>query len=180
MANAWTRRGFLGAIVGFVLQGCTGSGSFGSRVETEHSPDDVDRALNLGEPIYHASARSYLVPFNGAADRKALKYVYDEKTIDGIMKTGVMALYQKCTHLGCKVPWCGTSHWFECPCHGSQYNQVGEVRGGPSPRGLDRFVVRLVDGNLEIDTGEILIGPPPGTDTTGQQPEGPHCVDYGH
>ena len=45
-----------------------------------------------------------------------------------------VALYQKCPHLGCRVPWCQTSQWFECPCHGSKYNRVGEKRGGPHPR----------------------------------------------
>ena len=34
------------------------------------------------------------------------------------------------------------SQWFECPCHGSKYNRVGEKHGGPAPRGLDRFVAR--------------------------------------
>ena len=52
---------------------------------------------------------------------------------------GIVALYQKCPHLGCRVPECVTSQWFECPCHGSQYNQVGEKKGGPAPRGMDRF-----------------------------------------
>ena len=33
------------------------------------------------------------------------------------------------------------SQWFECPCHGSQYNRVGEKKGGPAPRGMDRFAV---------------------------------------
>ena len=36
-------------------------------------------------------------------------------------------------------PQCVTSQWFECPCHGSQYNQVGEKKAGPAPRGMDRF-----------------------------------------
>ena len=54
---------------------------------------------------------------------------------------GFVALYQKCVHLGCRVPFCETSQWFECPCHGSQYNRVGEKKGGPAPRGLDRFAV---------------------------------------
>ena len=38
-------------------------------------------------------------------------------------------------------PSCATSQWFECPCHGSQYNRVGEKKGGPAPRGIDRFAV---------------------------------------
>ena len=54
------------------------------------------------------------------------------------------SLYQKCPHLGCRVPSCVTSQWFECPCHGSQYNQVGEKKGGPAPRGMDRFATEVV------------------------------------
>ena len=50
-----------------------------------------------------------------------------------------IALYQKCPHLGCRVPQCVSSQWFECPCHGSQYNRVGEKKGGPAPRGMDHF-----------------------------------------
>ena len=58
------------------------------------------------------------------------------------MEAGIVVVYQKCPHLGCRVPSCGTSQWFECPCHGSQYNQAGEKKGGPAPRGMDRFVDR--------------------------------------
>ena len=47
------------------------------------------------------------------------------------------------SHLGCRVPECVTSQWFECPCHGSQYNRVGEKKGGPAPRGLDRFAMSV-------------------------------------
>jgi cytochrome b6-f complex iron-sulfur subunit len=75
------------------------------------------------------------------------------------------------------VPWCDTSQWFECPCHGSKYNRVGEKKGGPAPRGLDRFVVNIKDdGSMVIDTGNVIVGPPIGTDTTGQVAEGPPCV----
>ncbi len=92
------------------------------------------------------------------------------------MEEGIVALYQKCVHLGCKVPWCATSQWFECPCHGSKYSRVGEKRGGPAPRGLDRFIVTVAGDKLTIDTGVVVLGPPIGTDTTGQGAEGPPCV----
>ena len=72
-----------------------------------------------------------------------------------------------------------TSQWFECACHGSQYNQVGEKKGGPAPRGMDRFAM-TVDGDvLTVDTGTVIQGPPIGTNTTGQEAEGPHCVSGG-
>ena len=92
------------------------------------------------------------------------------------MKPGYVALYQKCVHLGCRVPWCLSSQWFECPCHGSQYNRVGEKKGGPAPRGLDRFALSVnSDGTMSVNTQTVFVGPPIGTNTTGQEAEGPHC-----
>jgi cytochrome b6-f complex iron-sulfur subunit len=105
--------------------------------------------------------------------------IYKPAVLTG-MQAGIVALYQKCPHLGCRVPSCTTSQWFECPCHGSQYNRVGEKKGGPAPRGMDRFSVSIVNNNVIIDTGAITLGPAIGTNTTGQEAEGPHCVSGGH
>jgi cytochrome b6-f complex iron-sulfur subunit len=92
----------------------------------------------------------------------------------------VVALYQTCPHLGCRVPQCVTSQWFECPCHGSKYNQVGEKKGGPAPRGMDRFPMTVsAGGELVVDTGTVIQGPPIGTNTTGQEAEGPNCLSGG-
>ena len=93
------------------------------------------------------------------------------------MRAGIVALYQKCPHLGCRVPNCVSSQWFECPCHGSQYNRVGEKKAGPAPRGMDRFPVIVgSNGDVTIDTGVVVAGPAIGTNTTGQEAEGPHCI----
>ena len=93
------------------------------------------------------------------------------------MEPGIVALYQKCPHLGCRVPQCVSSQWFECPCHGSQYNRVGEKKAGPAPRGMDRFPVTVAgNGDVTVDTGVVVTGPPIGTNTTGQEAEGPHCI----
>ena len=51
------------------------------------------------------------------------------------------------------------SQWFECPCHGSKYNRVGEKQGGPAPRGLDRFALEVSGGNIIVDTGSWSSGP---------------------
>ena len=95
------------------------------------------------------------------------------------MEAGLVALYQKCPHLGCRVPECKSSQWFECPCHGSQYNQVGEKKGGPAPRGMDRFAMEVTGGAFIVNTGQIIQGPPIGTNTTGQEAEGPNCIGGG-
>lgn len=92
------------------------------------------------------------------------------------MQGGIVALHQKCPHLGCRVPRCKSSQWFECPCHGSKYNRVGEKKAGPAPRGLDRFPVVIAAGKVTVDTGQIVLGPTIGTNTTGQEAEGPFCT----
>ena len=88
----------------------------------------------------------------------------------------IVALWQRCPHLGCRVPWCESSGEFECPCHGSRFNRAGEARSGPSPRGMDRFVVTVLDDIVEVDTGAITEGLPLGTPETIDEPvQGAAC-----
>ena len=67
-----------------------------------------------------------------------------------------LALWQRCTHLGCTVPWRQDEKQFHCPCHSSLFNARGEVTGGPAPRPLDIFPIELVDGNLVVDTSSPI------------------------
>jgi len=125
---------------------------------------------------YFSEAQTYLQPYPlDSAIQAAAETVYSGAVLDGI-KQGYVALWQKCPHLGCKVPVCATSQWFECPCHGSQYNRVGEKKAGPAPRGMDRFPITFEGQDVVIDTGSPRQGPAIGTDTTGQGLEGPHCA----
>jgi cytochrome b6-f complex iron-sulfur subunit len=90
--------------------------------------------------------------------------------------TGLMALWQKCVHLGCRVPECASSQGFECPCHGSKYNYHGEYDSGPAPRNLDRFALEVdPGGNLIIDTGTVLETPRASVKTIAY-PQGPSCL----
>lgn len=68
---------------------------------------------------------------------------------------GVMALYWKCAHLGCTVPWNQDEGVFHCPCHNSRYALTGELVGGPAPRPLDIMAVELEGRNIWVDTGRI-------------------------
>ena len=43
-----------------------------------------------------------------------------------------------CPHLGCVVSWNSTEKSWDCPCHGSRYNKLGQVINGPSIRDLER------------------------------------------
>jgi cytochrome b6-f complex iron-sulfur subunit len=152
-------------------------GGFGSKIAAGKIDDLKTQIDGASGALYLAEARTWLVAYPSSALPKADK-VYKGAILTG-MDAGVVALYQKCVHLGCRVPFCVSSKWFECPCHGSQYNNVGEKKGGPAPRGLDRFAVAITGGNLVIDTNPsaITLGPPIGTNTTGQEAEGPHCIN---
>jgi cytochrome b6-f complex iron-sulfur subunit len=73
------------------------------------------------------------------------------------------------------VPWCDTSKWFECPCHGSRYNRWGEYEFGPAPRGLDRFPVELRDGEVFVNTALIVTGPTRTGGVLGEPAAGSNC-----
>ena len=151
------------------------SGGFGSKVRAGKLDDILKEIEDKKEPFYLAAGRFYINPYPVTDVPKAKQVQAYSAVMEGYEK-GVVALYQKCVHLGCRVPWCKPSQWFECPCHGSQYNRVGEKKGGPAPRGLDRFPVTVEDGVVIVDTKSVVQGPPIGTNTTGQEAEGPHCI----
>ena len=152
-------------------------GGFGSKVRVGNVADLKAEIADADGFLYKAEGRLYVTEYPEAALEKA-KAVYTAPVL-AAMEAGLSVVYQKCPHLGCRVPPCFTSQWFECPCHGSQYNLAGEKKGGPAPRGMDRFPTEIAGGVLTVDTGQVIQGPPIGTNTTGQEAEGPHCVGGG-
>jgi cytochrome b6-f complex iron-sulfur subunit len=150
-------------------------GGFGGKVTVAKRDEIIATIRSSGGFFYAAEARAWLTEYPASALPKA-EGAYQPLVLASL-ENGLMASYQKCPHLGCRVPSCTSSQWFECPCHGSQYNRVGEKKGGPAPRGLDHFAWTLTaSGDVIVDTGIIYQGRPIGTNTTGQEAEGPHCV----
>ncbi len=150
-------------------------GGFGSKVSVGRF-DDIVAGIRAGNGFFYApEARAWITEYPVDAIPKA-EGLYASSLIPGL-EQGLIASYQKCPHLGCRVPQCLSSQWFECGCHGSQYNRVGEKKGGPAPRGMDHFPLEFsVAGDVTVNTGIIVRGQPIGTNTTGQEAEGPHCV----
>ena len=69
---------------------------------------------------------------------------------------GALALYWKCVHLGCTVPWNKGEGHFHCPCHGSVYDRHGVRIAGPAPRPLDLMLMDVdSSGNVTVNTGKI-------------------------
>jgi len=104
-------------------------GAFGTRINAGKVDD-----FQVGSITYFPAARFYL----------------------SRLDTGMLALYRKCTHLGCVVPWVEEENRFNCPCHASIFNKKGEVLAGPAPRPLDLFPIEIQDGDIWVDTSKII------------------------
>lgn len=104
----------------------------------DYGPPKVFRAGNPHD--YKVGTR---IPFN------------DVQTVVVRDEAGFAAISLVCTHLGCT---CRTSDaGFECPCHGSQYDEQGRVTGGPAPRPLDWYQVSLAPtGEIEVDKSKKI------------------------
>ncbi len=110
------------------------TGAFGSELTVK--AEDVPAVE--GQPFHNIQGKFYLVRNND----------------------GLLALYTKCPHLGCSVPYVGpvdSPQAFKCPCHGSMYDYDGVRTGGPAPRPMDIMAVTVDEatGNVLVNTGDI-------------------------
>jgi len=141
-----SRRRFIGAIWGaglLALVGQFGTTLF-SYLKPRLTPGGFGDKVTVGKPQeFKKGTVSYVLD----------GHCYISRLPDG----GFLALWQRCTHLGCTVPWRKDQHQFNCPCHSSLFNPQGEVIGGPAPRPLDLFPIELVAGQLVVDTGKPIV-----------------------
>ena len=148
------------------------SGGFGSKVDAgpiEDIKSQIFQADGSVIPAFIPAARAYVLPLDSTAAANS------QFSSGSTVTDGLVAVYQRCVHLGCRVPWCNSSQGFECPCHGSKYNMIGEYFAGPAPRNLDRFNVTNANGRLIIDTGTIIESPrAPGMSV--KYPQGLSCI----
>ena len=178
-----TRRAFLrgsllvaGAGFGASIGGASLAFLWPSRGEGFGSLVDVGAVADVAEAVRGAGgtwavphARAYVVAYDPADD---IDGTYAEITGGAPF----MALYQRCVHLGCRVPWCTSSTRFECPCHKSRYNRWGEWQEGPAPRGLDRFATIIDDDRVIVDTRVIVTGPSRSGGALAERATGPSCL----
>jgi len=80
-------------------------------------------------------------------------------------KGGLLALSQRCTHLGCTVPWRpdfdfgGVMGWFNCPCHTAIYTKAGLLVLDAAVRPMDTFpIVGVSSSGVRVNTGHVLLG----------------------
>jgi len=90
-----------------------------------------------------------------------IKAVQEGKFYMSHVPEGFVALYWKCPHLGCTVPWrpddpsmdkVESKGRFNCPCHGSIYDRYGLIIQGPAPRPMDTFPITFQGDKILVKT----------------------------
>jgi menaquinol-cytochrome c reductase iron-sulfur subunit len=74
-----------------------------------------------------------------------------------VNETEFIAFAVNCSHLGCPVRWLQDAQLFMCPCHGGVYYNDGSVAAGPPPKPLTRYRVRILNGDVQIQSAPIPI-----------------------
>jgi cytochrome b6-f complex iron-sulfur subunit len=117
-------------------------------------------ALEPGKKIHNLDAKTWLVRLDAEQAK------HNPPAAEG----SVIALYHKCPHLGCTVPYRPDfsredprnsqtyAGWFLCPCHGSTYSDAGVRVFGPAPRSMDTFPLTIKDGKMTVNTGKVITG----------------------
>lgn len=115
--------------------------------------------LAPGKKLHNLDAKAWIVRFDAEQARR-----------NNAQEGAIMALYHKCVHLGCTVPYRADfsredprngetyAGWFLCPCHGSTYSDGGVRVFGPAPRSLDTFALTIDGGKMTVNTGKITTG----------------------
>lgn len=155
------------------------SGGFGSPINAG-TIEDLRREISQSDGTYNpkfvAAAQTWIVPWSRPSTDGTSFEGLPVVAGGGGEEIGLMALWQRCVHLGCRVPSCISSQGFECPCHGSKYNLHGEYEDGPAPRNLDRFGVEVNSRDeMIVLTGDIY-ETPRARNKTVAYPQGPNCL----
>src|SRR5438067_7476199 len=106
--------------------------------------------FNVGETVEVDYDEPSPLPWAGQTARTA---VWLRRTGE----TSFTAFSVNCTHLGCPVNWRQEANLFLCPCHGGVYYADGSVAGGPPPRALFHYQVRVTGGQVELLPGPLPV-----------------------
>jgi menaquinol-cytochrome c reductase iron-sulfur subunit len=74
-----------------------------------------------------------------------------EKLPYAVVNMGFVIFSPICPHLGCRYNWDPKLGRFACPCHGSEYTNIGEHVAGPALRGLDPLPLKDFDGKVQVE-----------------------------
>lgn len=138
-----SRRNFFVALgTGALAAAGTGAVALSAEFLTPNVLFEPPSRVQVGTPEkYQPGSVAFLAEYKIVVVRERAGYFY--------------ALSAVCTHLGCIINWKSQEGLFRCPCHGSIFDKVGEVLGGPAPRPLRHLAMSLLpNGNLQVDSSK--------------------------
>jgi cytochrome b6-f complex iron-sulfur subunit len=134
----------------FFTLGCVGLGAatlgFGSATARYLVPNvlyEPSRRFAIGSPADFPAGSVTFLP-----DRRL--YVFNGAD-------GLFCISAVCTHLGCNVRHVASG--FECPCHGSRYDENGRVISGPAPKALAWYALTLSPRQQLVIDLDQTVGP---------------------
>ncbi len=132
---------------------------------TNNRRNFLKNIFNLFRFSIFAGLLTALFRFSGHFYRKPLRR---EINLDGIPNDGILlreglilfmenreirrVFSRRCSHLGCQVQAGADGNFFECPCHGSRFDNDGRVLHGPAKTGLTML-------NFHQDGQTLLVEP---------------------
>jgi Rieske Fe-S protein len=131
--------GYIGAVIGYLIP-LKGAGS---------RPQDLGSITADavgGVPFNAGVAGPFTYDATGRGDAQG---VFAVRTGSGSEVNHV--LEQTCRHLGCPVAWTPASSTFNCPCHGSVFDKIGNRIEGPAPAPLYKHTFRVRGGHLWVE-----------------------------
>ncbi len=117
-------------------------------MEWKHVGSVTDFPAGITKMVTYENPR----PFEwGKKISQSAAYVRQEKEGEFV------AFTVNCSHLGCPVRWFQKPEMFLCPCHGGAFYKDGSRAAGRPTKGLEKYDIRVVNGNVEVKTEAIPI-----------------------
>lgn len=113
--------GLTTAVVAMAAWGVASFSFFGVGTRrTREAPEEVLSKLHPDVPYHVAEAGSWLLQVSNG---------------------DLIALDDRCPHLGCRQKWNADLKRYQCPCHGSEFDIDGNVLSGPAAKAMPRLTI---------------------------------------
>ncbi|MBA4140464.1 MAG: Rieske 2Fe-2S domain-containing protein [Segetibacter sp.] len=127
-----------GALMMSLIEGC--SAAKVATATIEGSDMIVPLADFITKKSDRTSYKKYLVVQNEKLKYPICVFRFDENNYE--------ALLMRCTHQGNELQVFGDK--LQCPAHGSEFNNRGDVKHGPAATALRKFPVTITNNQLKI------------------------------
>ena len=116
----------------FVATGFKKWGMTSSNISARMITDQICQGKSKYDDIFQSTR---LQPIKNHEEMKNMLKEVGENLIAPHLKPQKGQKY--CAHLGCQLSWNQTTQTWDCPCHGSRYEQNGQLIEGPSVQNIE-------------------------------------------